>query len=335
MSEDGEEPAPAARRYRLNTLIGRGGMGVVWAATDTLTGREVAIKFLTAPDRERDDSRRRFSREARAISAIRHPNVVEVLEVFGLDGHTPALVMELLRGETLATKLARQSAFSLEQTARLLLPVVSAVAAAHGLGIVHRDLKPDNIFIAQNARGAPMVKVLDFGIAKLTGAAPDAVITQTGVALGTPCYMAPEQAMGEADVDHRADVWSLGAILYQCLSGARALSGDNVGQVVAQLLSTGIVPLRALVPGVPRDVARLVAAMMARDRQRRPADLSVVAAVLGRYAENGAAAGMLPPPTHARLSSAPAGSARSRHIALLSAALALASSLGAWLWATP
>jgi serine/threonine protein kinase len=310
-------------------------MGVVWAATDTRTGREVAIKFLTAPERDGDDSRRRFSREARAISAIRHPNVVEVLEVFGLDGHTPALVMELLHGETLATKLARQSAFSLEETARLLLPVVSAVAAAHGLGIVHRDLKPDNIFIARGARGAPTVKVLDFGIAKLTGATPDVVITQTGVALGTPCYMAPEQAMGEADIDHRADVWALGAILYQCLSGARALNGDNVGQVVAQLLSTGIVPLRALAPSVPRDVARLVAAMLARDRQRRPADLSIVAAVLGRYTKTGAPAAFPSPALREAVRPALDVGGRSRRLALLSAAVALVSTLGAWVLASP
>jgi serine/threonine-protein kinase len=164
MSEAGAAGSSVAGRYRLETLIGRGGMGVVWAARDLVSHEAVAIKFLNAPH-EHAEVRHRFMREARAIAAVRHPNVVQVYDLLSLDDDTPAMVMELLRGETLASKLARQNAFSLEETADLLLPVVRAVTAAHAAGIVHRDLKPDNIFIARDASGTTTIKVLDFGIA--------------------------------------------------------------------------------------------------------------------------------------------------------------------------
>src|SRR5882724_5232926 len=180
-----------AKRYRLDRLLGEGGMGVVWAATHTVTRRSVAMKFLRGETRGMSqDLRQRFLREARAASAVRHPNVVTITDVFELDDETPVMVMDLLVGETLGQKLARETKLTLEQTAAILLPVVSAVGTAHALGIIHRDLKPDNIFIVEGTPPGGAVRVLDFGIAKvieLEGEGESTgLITDTGAILGTP-----------------------------------------------------------------------------------------------------------------------------------------------------
>ncbi len=278
-----------AGRYRLDRLLGQGGMGAVWAATHTITRRHVALKFLKGPAQARPELRRRFLREARAACLVEHPNVVVIHDVFEEDDETPVMVMDLLEGETLGARLAREGALSLEEAALLLLPVVSAVGTAHARGIVHRDLKPDNIFLVAKEAEKNRVKVLDFGIAKLlapddrTGTAD--VATDTGVVLGTPCYMAPEQSFGEKDIDHRADVWALGAILYELLSGRRPLDGDNLGQVLKQLVNKGIEPLASLAPELPDDITALVERMLARNRDDRPADLREVAEVLGKHTE--------------------------------------------------
>jgi serine/threonine protein kinase len=257
-------------------------MGTVWAATHTVTRRSVAIKFLRGPAHQRADLRRRFLREARAAAAVEHPNVVDVRDVFELDDETPVMVMDLLHGETLGQRILRRQQLDVTETASLLLPAVSAIGTAHERGIVHRDVKPDNIFLAKADRGE-VVKVLDFGIAKLTLQDGEPGVTETGSTLGTPCYMAPEQAAAEKDLDHRVDVWALGVILYECLSGARPIEGDSIGQVVMHLMSTGITPLERLVPDLPSDLTALVGRMLARERARRPNDLREVAEVLARH----------------------------------------------------
>lgn len=276
-----------AGRYRLEHPLGEGGMGTVWAATHTVTRRSVAMKFLKDSMRHRKDLRERFLREAAAASALRHPNVVEIIDVFDFAEGSPVMVMELLRGETLGAKLLRDERLSMEETAALLLPVVSAVGEAHALGIVHRDLKPDNLFLLEGS-GEPRVKVLDFGIAKLSAErylqeGPSPLLTESGSMLGTPCYMAPEQASGESPVDHRADIWSLGVILYECLSGVRPIEGENLPQVVARLMSAGIMPLERIAPELPAEVTGLVKQMLTRDVGRRPASLVEVSRTLSRF----------------------------------------------------
>jgi serine/threonine-protein kinase len=273
-------------RYRLERLLGRGGMGEVWAAKHTVTRRDVALKFLNVDQGTVPQMRRRFLREARAATAVNHPNVIQIHDVFELDDETPVMVMDLLTGEALSDKLARQRSLSVEETAAIMAPVVSAVGSAHSLGIVHRDLKPENIFLARTGEGETMVKVLDFGIAKL-GSAMDlghtGAITGTGAVLGTPYYMALEQAYGEKDIDHRADIWSLGVILYECLSARRPISGDNFGQIV-KFLNHGTIPtLAEIAPNVPEDLSALVARMLQRAREDRPEDLREVLTVLRRY----------------------------------------------------
>jgi serine/threonine protein kinase len=275
-----------AGRYRLDQHLGEGGMGTVWSATHAVTRRCVAMKFLRTAIQHRKDVRQRFLREAQAASALRHPNVVEVLDVFDLEDGSPVMVMELLEGETLGQKLSRDERLSSEETAAIMLPVISAVGAAHAVGVVHRDLKPDNIFLSPNDQGV-LVKVLDFGIAKLSAEyyvdqGQSALVTEAGSLLGTPCYMAPEQ-ISNKDVDHRADIWSLGVILYECLSGTRPVEGENMAEVVVRLLNEAITPLDRLAPELPHGLTALVQQMLSRDAKRRPQDLSEVHTNLSRY----------------------------------------------------
>jgi len=219
-----------AGRYRLERLVGEGGMGLVYSATHTITRKSVALKFLKVTG---DEHVRRFLREARIAGTVRHPNIVEVHDILQLPGGgAPVMVMDLLRGESLAQRLEREQRVPLHELTAILLPVVSALGSAHALGIIHRDLKPENIFLTRgSAGGKDGVKVLDFGIAKLTAQEGDAAssgITHTGAVMGTPYYMAPEQVFGEKAIDHRADIWALGVILYECVSGRKPIGGSSL-----------------------------------------------------------------------------------------------------------
>jgi serine/threonine-protein kinase len=274
-------------RYLLVRMLGEGGMGEVWAATHRVTRAPVALKFLKGVAAARPDLRRRFLREARAATAVRHPNVVRIHDIFETQDGSPVMVMDLLDGESLAARL-RRGRLGAAEAAAILLPVVSAIGTAHSVGIVHRDLKPDNVFLVGLVDGRRDVRVLDFGIAKLTASEGDAAltagITQTGEMLGTPYYMAPEQASGEITIDHRADIWALGVILYECLAGARPIGGANLGQVLTRIITGSIAPLAKLVPEVPADLSALVSSMLSKDRAARPQDLRAVQEVLARHA---------------------------------------------------
>jgi tetratricopeptide (TPR) repeat protein len=268
-----------AGRYRLQTLLGAGGMGTVWSAEHLLAGTTVALKVMTAKS---DDARRRFLREARIAMTLRHANVVVVHDVLEMeDGHL-AMVMDRLDGEDLASRLRREPRISVGETCEILAGVVAGVAAAHALGIVHRDLKPENVFLVADG-----VKVLDFGVAKLVGdegiGAQSRIITGTGALVGTPYYMSPEQVFVERDIDARADVWSLGVILYECLAGVRPTDAENVGQVLKRIMSADFVPLERAAAGLPPELAALAMKMLSPDRRTRPA-LPDIAAALGRYA---------------------------------------------------
>ncbi|MBK7399454.1 MAG: serine/threonine protein kinase [Myxococcales bacterium] len=293
------EPSVGAvfgEHYLLDRCLGQGGMGVVWAATDTRDGTRVALKFLR-PHPSDDltgsaphfDARavRRFSREARAAMAVDHPNVIRIHEIRTSDP-VPFIVMEFLDGESLAERLGR-GALSLGELARVLLPVVSAVGSIHAAGIVHRDLKPDNIFLVRRPNGTTEVRVLDFGIARLTAtegaAAQSGLLTNTGAMIGTPYYMAPEQFYNEKDLDHRADVWALGVIAYECLSGRRPIEGESLGQIFKGIALGTIEPIGTIVPGLPSDVEALLGAMLTFDRNARTRDLREVHAVLSRHSD--------------------------------------------------
>lgn len=277
-----------AGRYRLTYLLGEGGMGTVWAA-ERLDGEgKVALKFLRGAAVFQPQARRRMMREARAAGAIRHPNVVKVHDILE-DAGAPVLVMDLLEGESLRKHLADKGALPLGEVAHLLIPVLSAVGTAHAAGIIHRDIKPDNIFLTYLPGGGCHVKVLDFGLAKLTASEGVALasgeLSRSGDLLGTPSYMSPEQAFGERVVDHRTDVWALGVVLYECLAGKRPFPGENVGQILKRIMTCDYTPLATAVPGLPEDVGQIVGRMLAADCAARVSDLAEVVTVLERYAQ--------------------------------------------------
>jgi serine/threonine-protein kinase len=305
-----------AGRYRLERELGEGGMGVVWAARHAVTRKPVALKFLKRATREGTQTPQRFLREARAASAVRHPSVVEVHDVLELEDGWPVMVMDLLEGETLAARLARERTLPLAEVARIMVPVCAGVGSAHALGIVHRDLKPDNVFLCAKGVGAEAVKVLDFGLAKLTATEGDAArsgaMTSTGVLLGTPFYMAPEQIFGEKDIDHRADLWAIGIILYEALTGGRPTHGSNAGQVFKMVAKEEIVPLRQVAPSLPEPVLDLVTKLLQQRPADRPADLREVVTVLSTYTSAPAEPFGAPKPVRESLSISPAASVRPR-----------------------
>jgi len=264
-------------------------MGMVWATTHLVTKRPMALKFLKSGALTSQDMLRRFLREARAASAVRHPNVVEIHDVIELEDGLPVMVMDLLIGESLGARLARERKLDLKSAAEVLVPVLSAVGTAHSLGIVHRDLKPDNIFLERLGDGSIAPKVLDFGIAKLNAvegaAAQTAELTNTGSVMGTPFYMAPEQIFGEKDVDQRADVWAVGVILYEMLAGKRPMTGESFGQLLKAITMGNIVPLERVAPELPVDVTTLVGRMLSLERTGRPNDLREPFDILSRYSD--------------------------------------------------
>jgi serine/threonine protein kinase len=262
-------------------------MGRVWWANDEVTRTSVALKILKELPAHAQ-VRKRLLREAKAVTSLDHPHVVKVFDALESDDGSPMLVMELLVGESLGDRLKRDKELSVECTAAIMAPVVSAVGAAHARGIVHRDLKPENIFLLRSEMDPPDVKVLDFGIAKLMGPSLEATpstLTVSGHVLGTPRYMAPEQAFGDDVVDHRADIWALGLILYQCLTGILPTNARSVGQIFKILLTRKIWPLRDMNPNVPADLAAMVDRMLARSVRNRPTDLREVLAVLAAHTE--------------------------------------------------
>ncbi len=279
-----------AGRYRLEHLLGKGGMGEVWAAVHTVTEQRRALKLV---DEDDEGTRRRMLREARAACAVRHPNVVSVHDVVEGERGAPVLVMDLLEGETLADKLEREGALPVREVVAIAMGIASGLEAAHALGIVHRDLKPANVFLT------PDPKILDFGVAKLTATSGPAratnLLTESGAMVGTPCYMAPEQAFGDGEVDARTDLWALGVVLYECLAGVRPADGATVGQVFKVLATSSIVPLAVRAPHVPGSLTAIVDALLTTDRDKRPASAREVREALARVDVSGPPASLAPP----------------------------------------
>jgi eukaryotic-like serine/threonine-protein kinase len=281
-----------AGRFRIERLIGRGGMGEVYAARHVTTGKEVALKLIhysVGTGASGQEQTRRFMREARAATAIQHPNVIEVFDVFVDTDGTPVMVMELLKGETFADYRTRVGAMTLHDTATLLLPAVEALQAAHEKGIVHRDLKPDNIFLAETPAGRA-TKLLDFGIAKVLdptklGSDTEGPTTRTNSMLGTPYYMSFEQAMSDKNIDPRTDIWSMGVILFEALTGRRPMEFDTLGAMYTAFLQGTIPSLHATAPDVPEEVCRVIDLCLRRDRDARLPDLRPLIEVLRRYTD--------------------------------------------------
>jgi serine/threonine-protein kinase len=283
-----------AGRYRLDRLVGEGGMSWVWAATNVITARPVALKFLKRPAARATDRFRRFIEEARAT--IPHRHVVHIYDLLYLEGDVPFIVMELLRGGTLRDEIRSRGRLSLEAACALVCPVVSALGSAHALGVIHCDLKSENIFLANEGDGEITVKVLDFGLARqmamdLDDAAGPVSLPRRrqSTPFGTVGYAAPEQGVSSR-VDHRADIWALGVVLFECLTGERPFPIDGweryleacSGDTRAMLLAEGSVLRRRVAAGLPPSVAMLVARMLSTDPSQRPS-LKEVQTELQRY----------------------------------------------------
>jgi Tol biopolymer transport system component len=253
--------------FRVGEPLGSGGMGVVFEAEDTRLGRTVALKFL-APELVRDPvAKNRFLTEARAASALDHPNLCTILEAGESEDGLLFLAMPRYDGESLQRLISR-GPLPVEQAVEIAAQAARGLAKAHEHGIVHRDVKPGNLFVTRDG----VVKILDFGIAKLSG---EAATTRAGAVLGTPAYMAPEQSLGET-IDARADVWSLGAVLYEMLAGRRPFTGATVVAVVYSSIHEAPEPLVNLRPEAPAELDRIVSRMLAKDPEQRYANAAEI-----------------------------------------------------------
>jgi serine/threonine protein kinase len=255
-----------AGKYRLERELASGGMGAVWVARHLQLDEAVAVKFMSATIPQLADARSRFAREARAAARLRSPHVVQVLD-HGVDADVPYIVMELLEGEHLGDRLKRQRRLPLRVAATIAAQVGKALGRAHRAGIVHRDLKPANVFLAR-LDDEEIVKILDFGIAKSLHD-EGAEVTGSDVLLGSPQYMSPEQARGSRRTDHRADLWSLGAILYRAVTGVPAFDGVSAVDVIVHIC-TGPIPVASKVaPDLPPAIDAFFLRALARDPEDR------------------------------------------------------------------
>jgi serine/threonine protein kinase len=256
-------------KYRIVRLIGDGGMGTVYEAHHEFLETTVALKFLHSELAKRAGLGSRFLQEARVSARIRSPHVTHVTDVDQTADGSPYLVMELLHGETLQQAMDRRGKLPVEQAVDFALQILSGLESAHAIGVVHRDLKPDNVFIVP-VTGGPLLKLIDFGIAKLRASTEyQKGLTRAGVIMGTPEYMAPEQLFSAETVDHRADLYSLGVILFEMLSGRRPADGDDVETIVAAVVSGNVRHLAALEPSIDPGLVAVVERSLLPDREGR------------------------------------------------------------------
>jgi serine/threonine-protein kinase len=275
-----------AGKYRVERVIGEGGMGTVYAAYHQLLDVRVAVKVLSAELSEQPGIIARFLREARAVARLKSEHVARVSDI-GMHEGQPFIVMELLEGEDLDKRLER-GALAITDASDFILQALEAMAHAHAIGIVHRDLKPANLFVATSPDGREVLKVLDFGIAKLTTAAQGEGGRTGGItgehALGSPSYMAPEQVRVLPQIDRRADLWALGAILYELVTGRTAFDGGSVGEIFGAVLHASPTPMREIRPETPPELEAVVERCLRRDVEERFTDAAEMARALAPFA---------------------------------------------------
>ncbi|WP_437977340.1 protein kinase [Sorangium sp. So ce295] len=271
-----------AGKYRVEQIVGAGAMGTIVAAWHLELEQRVAMKFLHSLRSDGGDPAERFRREARALARIKSEHVARVLDVGSLEGGMPYMVMEFLEGNDLAHEIRARGPLPVMEAVGYMLQALDAMAEAHATGIVHRDLKPANLFLSLRPDGDRVIKVLDFGISKsLLGISRDQVaLTQTASLLGSPLYMSPEQVRSARDVDTRADIWSLGVILYEMLTGRTPYDGESVAQLFHALLYENAAPVAQLRPDVPRELDAVVMHCLAKEREQRWTNVGDMAAAL-------------------------------------------------------
>lgn len=298
MSEVTETTPPGsllAGKYRVERILGEGGMGVVVAARHEVLGQRVALKFLRQHLTAEQSIVARFLREARMAARIQSEHVARILDVGTLEGGAPFMVMEYLEGRDLGEVLRDGGPMPIAEALDYVLQACEAIAEAHKLGIVHRDLKPSNLFLAKRADGSPLVKLLDFGISKatetLTSPMELAAVTSTQNILGSPLYMSPEQLRSAKNVDARADVWSLGVILYELMAGTPPFMGESVSHVLTIIVADPHASLSSVRADVPADLSAVIDKALSKTKEGRYQSVSELARALMPHA-----------PRHARVS---------------------------------
>ena len=258
-------------KYEIVRVLGRGGMGTVYEAVNTTIGKRVAMKFIDADTVRNADAVARFQREAQAASAVESAHIVDIFDSGISEEGQPYIVMELLRGEDLGHRIKRCGRLDLPEAVHITAQILRGLNRAHKAGIVHRDLKPDNIFLVDRDDDPNFAKILDFGISKVRrrGDMPVNTLTRQGTVLGTPFYMSPEQAQAQPDVDARSDLWSVGAILFECLTGRPPYTGATYEQVIVNICMNDAEDVRLYNPTVPDLCAQIIARALARDRDER------------------------------------------------------------------
>lgn len=259
-------------RYRVLGVLGEGGMGTVYEGTHLGLDRPVAIKVLNPTQAKKQVAVKRFQQEARTAGAIGHPNICEIYDMGTLSDGRPYLVMEKLVGRTLADAIAGYERFPFAEIVFVMTQVLSGLVAAHGKGVVHRDIKPENIFLSERQGARTIVKILDFGVSKMianTGNREEFDLTKTGMVMGTPYYMSPEQARGVRDLDGRVDVYACGVMMYEALCGVRPFRAPNYNSLLLAIVTTDAKPVSELRPETPPTLAKIVARAMAKARDRR------------------------------------------------------------------
>lgn len=270
-------------RFRVEQMLGAGGMGVVFAAEDLHVRRRVALKFLRRHDLLDSSTHQRFLREAQSIARLQSEHVARLYDVCVLESGMPFLVMELLEGETLGDALNRVGQLPAGAAVRCLLGVCEALIEAHRLGIVHRDIKPSNLFLARHDDGSITTKLLDFGAAKWTSA-DEPSLTQTDSFVGSPAYASPEQLTDPRGVDERVDVWGVGVTLYALLAGASPFHAPTVAQTHVRVLGEAARPLHRVRPDVDEALSQVIRRCLAKRREDRYETIRDVAQALARFA---------------------------------------------------
>ena len=269
-----------AGKYRIERMIGEGGMGVVVAATHLHLGTQVALKFLLQDMAMNQQMAERFLREARASALLKSEHVCRVSDVGMLDNGAPYIVMELLQGHDLASMLRHHGPMPISTAAEYILQALHAMAEAHAAGIVHRDLKPGNLFWSQRPDGSALIKVLDFGIAKTAGSV-NFSLTQTSSVMGSPGYMSPEQLKSSKEVDARSDIWSIGVVLYELVSARTPFAGESITELALRVAMDPTPPL----PGnFPPQFQAVISRCLEKDPSRRFQDVAELAAALAPFA---------------------------------------------------
>ena len=271
MTDSTDRPLPArlaealGDAYTIEGEVGRGGMGVVYRARDERLQRRVAIKVLPPELAFQQDIRERFTREAQTAARLSHPHIVPIHSV-GEGQGLVYFVMGYVDGESVAARIRRRGNLPVEEARRIMMETADALSAAHAMSVIHRDIKPDNILL-EGTRGRVMVT--DFGIAKALSATSGATLTGIGVAIGTPAFMSPEQAAGERDIDGRSDLYSLGVVTYQMLTGALPFNAPSVAGILMKQITEPAPDLRIKRPDTPEDLAEAVGRCLEKDPQSR------------------------------------------------------------------